>query len=127
MSKLQGSCLCEKIKFEIDGEPDVRMQITCHCRDCQHITGAGHARSMGVPLDTVTWNAEPKSYAIQHEKSIVDTAFCPDCGSPLYKRTSMLPHLIFFHVGALDPECSATWRPHHTSFPENKPAWDTLE
>ncbi len=124
---MNGGCLCGKVRYQINGEPDKRMQITCHCRDCQQVTGAGHARSMGVAADSVEWDGTPKIYQIQHEKSVVDTAFCGDCGSPLYKRSSNLPDLIFFHVGSLTPESSRDWRPNMTVYTERRAPWDTLE
>ncbi len=126
MAKYKGSCLCGKITYEINGTPDERMQLTCHCEECQKITGAGHARSMGVTKDSVTWRGEPKVYQIQHEESVVDTAFCGECGSPLYKTTSAMPKLFFFHVGSLDPACSDAWRPNFTAFEQRRPAWDQL-
>jgi hypothetical protein len=126
MTKLSGGCLCGAVRYEIDGVPDERMQITCHCRDCQQVTGAGHARSMGVRSDDVTWSGEPRVFQIEHEKSVVDTAFCGTCGSPLYKRTSNLPEMIFFHVGSLDPESGQAWRPKITVYTESRQPWDEL-
>lgn len=123
----RGGCLCGAIRYEVDGEPDERMQITCHCRDCQQVTGAGHARSMGVAADDVSWKGSPRIYEIQHEKSIVESAFCGECGSPLYKRTSGMPHLMFFHVGSLDPESSEDWRPSLHVYTERRAPWDRLE
>lgn len=127
MAKYKGGCLCGKIKYAFDGEPDEQMQITCHCDECRKITGAGHARSMGVARELIHWNGEPKVYQIQHEKSVVDTAFCSDCGSPLYKITSGLPQLVFLHVGSLDPECSQDWRTKHLAFADRRQAWDLLD
>ncbi len=127
MSGLEGGCLCGSIRYRIEGEPDPRLQITCHCRDCQQVTGAGHARSMGVPADSVIWTGQPKVYEIQHENSTVDTAFCDTCGSPLYKRTSNLAPLVFFHVGSLDYECGADWRSKRTVYDERRQPWDVLE
>ena len=126
MERLEGGCLCGSIRYRIDGTPDPRLQLTCHCRDCQQVTGTGHARSMGVPRELVAWTGKPKVYEIHHEKSIVETAFCDTCGSPLYKRTSNLPDLVFFHVGSLDFECAASWRSKRTVFVERRQPWDTL-
>lgn len=126
MADFAGGCLCGAIRYEVDGAADERMQITCHCRDCQQVTGTGHARSMGVPGDSVTWLGEPRVFQIQHEKSVVDSAFCGTCGSPLYKKTSNLPEMIFFHVGSLDPESGQNWRPKLTVYTERRQPWDEL-
>ena len=127
MSECKGGCLCGKIQYVIEGTPDPAMQFTCHCRDCQQVTGAGHARSMGVPEDMVKWSGQPKVYNIQHEASTVATAFCEACGSPIYKATTNLPGAIFFHVGSLDPTSSQVWSSKQTAFPESRPAWDVLD
>ncbi len=126
MADYAGGCLCGAIRYEIDGAPDGRMQITCHCRDCQQVTGAGHARSMGVPTDAVKWTGEPRIYQIQHEKSQVDCGFCAECGSPLYKRTTGLPKMTFFHVGSLDPQSARGWRPKITAYAQRRQPWDEL-
>ena len=127
MSDCVGGCLCGSIRYSIDGAPDPAMQFTCHCRDCQQVTGAGHARSMGVAEDAVTWTGKPKVYDIQHEASTVATAFCEHCGSPIYKATTNLSGFIFFHVGSLDPESGQQWSSKQTAFPESRPEWDVLE
>ena len=126
MANLAGGCLCGAVRYEIEGAPDERMQLTCHCRDCQQVTGTGHARSMGVRTDAVTWSGEPRVFQIQHENSVVDTAFCGTCGSPMYKRTSNLPGMTFFHVGSLDLEFGHTWRPKMTVYTERRQPWDEL-
>lgn len=61
---MKGGCLCGEIRYEVSGEADPQMQFTCHCRDCQQVTGTGHARSMGVMSDAITWTGEPKVYFI---------------------------------------------------------------
>ena len=124
---MKGGCLCGGIRYDVSGEVDPRMQFTCHCRDCQQVTGTGHARSMGVMNGAITWTGEPKVYQIQHDASVVDTAFCSDCGSPLYKATSNLPDFTFFHVGSLDPECSTDWQSRQVAFAESRPVWDVFE
>ena len=126
MGRLCGGCLCGAVRYVIDAAPDKRMQITCHCRDCQQVTGTGHARSMGVRGDAVAWTGAPRVFQIQHDNSVVDSAFCEICGSPLFKRTSNLPDMVFFHVGSLDPESGQDWRPKLTVFTERRQPWDEL-
>ena len=41
-----GGCRCGKIRYEITGSP--QLIYTCHCTDCQRITGS--AFSMGIAL-----------------------------------------------------------------------------
>ena len=127
MSECKGGCLCGSIQYEISVTPDPQMQFTCHCRDCQQVTGAGHARSMGVPEGSISWTGQVKVYHIQHDESVVDSAFCGDCGSPIYKASSKLPGFIFFHAGSLDPEFNAGWESKQQVFLESRQGWDTLD
>ena len=127
MSDVKGGCLCGRIRYEVQGEVDPAMQFTCHCRDCQHVTGTGHARSMGVNKDQISWTNKPKVYQIQHEASVVDTAFCDSCGSPIYKLTSNLPDFVFFHAGSLDEDSILGWRSKQTAFAESRQSWDILD
>ena len=42
MSKLiEGGCLCGAVRYEANAEP--AFAVHCYCRQCQRITGAGHA------------------------------------------------------------------------------------
>ena len=43
---LTGGCQCGKIRYEITGAP--QLVYTCHCTDCQRITGS--AFSLGIAL-----------------------------------------------------------------------------
>ena len=38
MANITGGCVCGKVRFEADGEPD-RVGI-CHCLDCRKYHGA---------------------------------------------------------------------------------------
>lgn len=129
MAKYRGGCLCGNIRYEFDELAESQWQFTCHCRECQQVTGAGHARSIGTPKAGASITGELTVYQIEHKTSVVDSAFCGICGSPIYKSSSATPlqGMLFFHAGSVDPECGDTWRPNRAVFTHKSRPWDTLD
>lgn len=128
MSVLKGGCLCGEVQYQINAEPDPNLQFTCHCRDCQQVTGTGHARSMGVAEEHVEWTGKAKTFELTSAAgNKVDTGFCENCGAPLFKKAIMMPGMVFFHVGSLDLASSQRWQSKQTAFPESRQCWDTLD
>lgn len=128
-AKFSGGCLCGKVRYSVDGDVDAALHLTCFCRDCQQVTGAGHARSLGVDKQYVSWQgeAQPKIYNITAQSgNRVESAFCSDCGAPLYKTTAAAEHLIFFHAGSLDEADIDFFQPAQDIWTESRLCWDTL-
>ena len=126
-AKLSGGCLCGAVQYQIDGIIDPQLHLTCFCRDCQQVTGTGHARSLGLDKQFVTWQGRPKIYLITAKSgNTVESAFCQDCGAPLYKTTSAAEHLIFFHAGSLSEEDIDYFQPAQDIWTESRVCWDTL-
>ena len=126
---LKGSCHCGNVKFSISGPLDPATLLTCHCRDCQQITGTGHARSLGVDRSCVEWNGtgETTKYILKSAwGNAVETHFCGICGTPIYKKTPIADALLFFHAGTLDEESINEYRPRVEIWAHSKPAWDNL-
>lgn len=128
MAIRRGGCLCGSVSYRVEGELDPGLQFTCHCRDCQQVTGTGHARSMGVQRSMVTWAGKPRIYELTSaEGNRVETAFCDRCGAPMYKATAKAPDLVFIHAGSLEPGSSEDWSSRQSIHTENRPPWDRLE
>jgi hypothetical protein len=51
--KIEGGCLCGKVRYSADGEPT--FVGVCHCKNCQK--GTGSAFSVVVALPTVRHSA----------------------------------------------------------------------
>jgi hypothetical protein len=43
MSKVTGGCLCGAVRYELNSAP--KLSVSCHCRDCQYVSGGASARS----------------------------------------------------------------------------------
>ena len=130
MNELRGGCHCGDIEFCIRGEVSPDFHITCHCRDCQQITGTGHARSLGVHKDQVEWSGpgETSKYTLVSKiGNDVETHFCGRCGTPIFKWAGTLAsEIIFFHAGILDDESINHFSPRVEIWMHSKPDWDNL-
>lgn len=78
----QGSCLCNQVRFELEGE--FKNFFLCHCSYCRKGTGSSHASNLFASPGRLTWLAgedQVKTYNLpdtRHKRS-----FCLNCGSAL--------------------------------------------
>lgn len=116
-----GGCLCGASRFAFAGQP--KFAIKCYCRDCQHVSGGGHAPQIAVArADAEHWGLTKVFNATSDKGNALEFGFCGECGSPLYKTTEMARDLIFFYVGALDnPAAIPQAKP---VFEDSKQPWD---
>jgi hypothetical protein len=82
--KHQGSCLCEKVKFEIEG--DFGHFFFCHCSRCRKTTGSAHGANLfskTAKLKFISGEELVKDYLVEGTRFM--TTFCSECGSKLPK------------------------------------------
>jgi hypothetical protein len=122
--KLTGGCLCGAVRYEVTAQPQV--SIVCYCRQCQQITGTGHAPQFGVPRTRVVIGGPLKSYGLVADSgNKVTSAFCGDCGCPVSKASSGYGEIMFIHAGTLDsPE---TFKPTAAVWVNSRQPWDRLD
>ncbi len=119
-----GGCACGAVRYESQAEPE--FTLICQCRQCQRITGSGHAAQFAVMADATTIQGEIKYYElIADDGNIVSSGFCGHCGSPLLKKTSGHPQYIFFHAATLDDPDS--FEPQMVVYSESKQPWDYVD
>jgi len=119
-----GGCACGAIRYETQSEPE--FSIICQCRQCQRISGAGHAASFAVMADATTLNGEVQSYeTTADDGNTVNSGFCNNCGSPVLKTTSGYPQYIFFHAATLDNPSS--FEPQMVVYSESGQSWDHVD
>ncbi len=101
MSKFIGGCLCGEIRYEVSGEP--HMSYSCHCRDCQYITGGSPNNAIYIPQAILTLKGCPSSYSSKSDSGSKTTRyFCGNCGTPLYGESELFPNSVVLKVGSLD-------------------------
>ena len=83
MKKTKGSCLCGKVRYEINGSLGVFQY--CHCSRCRKFTGSAHAANIIVAPDQFKWLAGEEllgRYEVPEARHFA-TSFCKHCGSSL--------------------------------------------
>ncbi|MBX2837518.1 MAG: GFA family protein [Gammaproteobacteria bacterium] len=123
-SSYTGGCQCGAIQYVCSQAP--RFSVICQCRQCQRITGSGHAAQFAVERTSTTITGTVQTFALTSDAgNQVESAFCGQCGSPLYKTTSMMPNVLVFHVGSLDDP--SAFKPQMVVHSESGHAWDTID
>jgi hypothetical protein len=77
---LTGGCQCGKLRYEISEAP--LSTYTCHCTDCQRITGSAFSLAIIVPDNAFRLTAgEPRPIERIADSGRVNVRLlCPDCG-----------------------------------------------
>lgn len=118
--KLNGSCLCGAVHYEISG---TRGQFFhCHCQRCRKATGTGHASNIIMKPETVDWtsgNDRLKYYKVPDARRFA-TVFCSTCGSPM-PRVAQDLSIAVIPAGTLDNDPGI--QPQARIFQDSKAAW----
>ena len=115
-----GGCLCRAVRFTI-AEPPLAAR-TCWCRLCQYL-GAGNGMvSVCFPSKTLDVQGDVRWHVnIADSGNRMLRGFCPTCGTPLFSKAEIRPHLIFVRAGVLDdPDLMA---PQMTIWTDAAPEW----
>lgn len=105
MSKMDGGCLCGKVRYSVTAEPVVT--AVCHCKHCQKQSGTSFSVVVGVPSADLSITGALKTFQDRGESGKpVRRSFCPDCGSPITSVLDAVPGVSFIKAGTFD---DATW------------------
>ena len=102
MAKSTGHCLCEGVRFTIDG--DIGPAGYCHCEDCRRMTGSAFNISSPVALAGFALvSGKLGSFTKLGDRGNELTRyFCLDCGSPIYTSAPKHAETIYVKCGVLD-------------------------
>lgn len=97
-----GGCQCGAIRFVAPREPLVL--YVCHCGECRKQSASAFGISFTVARDALRLLQGTPRYWSRHTASghDLDCAFCPDCGSRLWHRSSGHPATVNIKGGSLD-------------------------
>ena len=88
--KIEGGCLCGKVRYSADTEP--AFVGVCHCKNCQKQAGTAFSVIMGIPAAALSVEGELKTYEDRGDSGqAVLRRFCPNCGSPIAGDAAALP------------------------------------
>lgn len=108
MRTVKGGCLCGKVRFSAEGEPD-RVGV-CHCMNCRKHHGAVFYAAAVYSRSAVTVTGDTASYEGRN--------FCPACGSSVFAVSGDEMEL---HLGALD--APDQFQPGYELWNERRESW----
>ena len=95
-----GSCLCNGVRFEIDGEL-APIQI-CHCEQCRKAQGAPFASNIPVAVSSFRLNAGGDLLHEFESSPGKKRVFCSRCGSPVLSKRDQVPGVVRIRAGLID-------------------------
>lgn len=117
----RGQCLCGRVTV-LAKAPPVRM-AQCHCRDCQRVSGTGHATNALFKNSDVELVGATENYAVTADSgNTFARHFCSSCGSRVYAINSGRAGMTIVSVGVFDD--SSWFRPEVVLYTSRRCAWD---
>ena len=122
-----GGCACGAIRYESTAQPT--MMFKCHCRDCQHATGGGHACVVIVPADAFEITRGERRYYFTASGAVGEhkRGYCAECGSRLTggENREGTTGMVGINAGSLD---DPSWfRPQMAIFASDAQPWDPMD
>ena len=115
-----GSCLCEKVKYEVEGS--FESFFLCHCKYCQKDTGSAHAANLFSTNSSLNWlSGEELVSTYNLPKTRHVKSFCSICGSAV-PSVHEGGKLIVVPAGSLDIPISI--KPTAHLFVKSKASWE---
>ena len=98
----RGSCQCGECRYTVNAPPYVA--YACHCVECQKLSSSAFACLMHVPSESVelTHGLPATRERMADSGNVLETWFCPLCGSTLFARNSARPRVRTIHIGTLE-------------------------
>jgi hypothetical protein len=120
--KVNGSCLCTKVSYQITGNMGVFQY--CHCSRCRKFTGSAHASNLFVSPDDFNWLSGEEFVGRYDpvDTRYFATCFCKNCGSSL-PWLSKSKKVVVIPAGTLDEDPGI--RPTQNIFCGSRPDWYT--
>jgi hypothetical protein len=118
-----GGCACGAVRYEVSGTP--MAENDCQCRQCQRQTGTGHGSYLTFAGAAVSVEGQPNRWeAIGEGGTVKHSAFCAECGSPLFLTFPDMPDVFVVRAGSLDDP--ARYQPQMVFWTTAGHAWDQL-
>ena len=118
--KLEGSCLCQNIKYRFEGT--LKRFFFCHCTYCQKGTGSIHVANLFSFDGKIEWEKKSELKMYKHLDTRHVRSFCSDCGSPLPSDISDMS-MIKIPAGSLDTPFD--FEPTAHIFCQSKAFWES--
>ena len=118
---LFGGCKCGLVRYR--GACADVTTFRCHCRDCQQLTGTGHADMLPLVAEAFDISESCKAYTMTGGSGRATySGFCPICGSPLTRRSDLMPDRVYVHAASLDDP--SLYMPARSIYADAAQPWD---
>ncbi|PWJ16971.1 GFA family protein [Jannaschia seohaensis] len=119
--RITGGCHCGAARYR--GRGAAAAPFRCYCRDCQRLTGTGHAEMLPLERDSLHLDGPVTEYRMTAGSGAPTwSAFCATCGAPLTRRSDRMSDLVYVHAASLHaPE---HYSPERILYPEAAQRWD---
>ena len=122
---MNGGCFCGSIRYELLSKPeDV---YYCHCRDCQILSGSAfHVLGIIKSESIRIISGEPARYAHRTASgSEMTREFCPECGTPLFLKSTRFSEIKMFTVSSLEEPDSV--KPSFEIWSASRASWSKID
>jgi len=117
-----GSCLCNAVKFEMEGE--FKKFFLCHCSRCRKTSGSAHCANIFAPGAKLNWIIGEENLSFyRHEDTNFARNFCSICSS-LMPVNAKARGMVVMPAGCLDTDIDITPQAH--IFTDSKCNWDAI-
>lgn len=118
---VEGSCLCGKIRYEVEVIPE--QVFNCHCKFCRKAHGADYATLVVAKASTLKLMDE-KGLLTEHQNDLGGfRAFCAECGTRLMNYAP--DKTDYFSVTLATIDTPINFKPVAHANTESKAAWCT--
>jgi hypothetical protein len=98
---IEGGCACRTIRYSLTGK--MGFSFHCQCRDCQYLSGTGHASIFICGKADVDLTGNLTWYERQAPSgNVVRSGFCGLCGSPVVNHNLGYADRLFVAAASLD-------------------------
>jgi hypothetical protein len=125
MTNITGGCLCGAVRYEITGKP--KLAVSCHCRECQYVSGGAPAYALILLADhvTITKGSAKEHWTLSAKGNRIARLFCEECGTPLFAKNEQHPQFLTVKVGSLDDPSG--FRPQANIWVKSAQPWHDLD
>ncbi len=121
--KIEGGCLCGKVRYTGDAEP-IFVGV-CHCSTCQRASGTAFNVVVAVPKPAVAISGSLQTFEGRGDSGKATyRRFCPECASPIATEAELMPDVVMIPAGTLDDKRSV--KPQMEIFCDSAQPWVSL-
>jgi hypothetical protein len=120
--RLEGSCLCGEVRFELDGQFEPRSY--CHCTSCKRLSGGIGTANGRIRSDSVRITAGEELLRTFVPEGGSAKTFCSACGSNLFGGGWPDSEYSSVRLPAIDTPFEG--RPDRHIFTRSVARWETL-